>query len=338
VSHHAHPVRPADLVGLISFDGAVTENEAVPRRRLGRPSGPPHAIGAALSQWLRRDRHTWVDMSGRHVNGIATARALTDDGGAWEIEALVAAPPDGAAPGAHPDPAIARRLLEQAVAAAQEAHVGRVLLRLRPTSPAAEAAAAAGFRRACRETLWCAAHPLPPRRGEADAGPAVTLRPLGRADRHAEYELFRRAMPPAAREALALTFAEWEGIADHDWVGRPHAAVGAWRAETLVARLRWGFPGRAPRIVHADLLADPALGGPAAGIGAALLDVMSGAVSRHDGWLALHAEADGAWPAALAARPGATHEPYVLYSARVQRPLRVALPDAGVAAIPQGGV
>src|SRR5688500_3779937 len=57
----AHSVRPTDLVALVTFDGEIYENQAVPREHLVRPSAAPRPLGAAIEQWLGLGRQTWID-------------------------------------------------------------------------------------------------------------------------------------------------------------------------------------------------------------------------------------------------------------------------------------
>ena len=66
-------IGPNDLIAFVTFDGHVYANQAVTRERLGQPPEPAHALKAALAHWLRR-RHVWMDVEGRHIQGIATAR------------------------------------------------------------------------------------------------------------------------------------------------------------------------------------------------------------------------------------------------------------------------
>ena len=75
-----HAPRPTDLVALVSFDGEVYENQAVTREGLGKPPAAPHALTATIQRWLGRGRQVWIDVRGRQIHGIATARPLFDFG------------------------------------------------------------------------------------------------------------------------------------------------------------------------------------------------------------------------------------------------------------------
>ncbi len=199
--------RPTDLVALVTFDEEVRENLAITRDRLGVSNEPPRPIAAALEQWLHLGRRMWISLGGREIRGIATARELSRT--AWEIDTLIDAPEEGEK--------VIVDLLRQAGRAAREATVTRVLLRTPFGSPAATSAPRAGFRHVVEETLWMG--------HVAAAAAAVNGRPAGvreatPADTHARFQLYSRAFPVTAREALAMTQDEWLGVEDTRWVDR----------------------------------------------------------------------------------------------------------------------
>lgn len=207
----AHAPRPTDLVALVSFDGELVANGAVTRDRLGRPSQPPHALAATIQRWLGRGRRIWIDVRGRQIQGIATARELAGRD-AWEIDTLA-----DAARGGHE---VTTALLGQAGEAAAEAGVGHVLLRMRADAPEIPAARRAGFVVALQERLWTG----PP--AALDRAPitwdtaACTVREAGEADALALFQLHNRALPVGMRQAVAMTFEEWEAVQDRRWAGR----------------------------------------------------------------------------------------------------------------------
>lgn len=198
-----HAPRPGDLVALVSFDGDVYANQAVTRDRLGRPASTPHPLAAAIERWLGR-RPMWIDVAGRQVHGIATARELASRD-TWEIDTLVDACPDGGE--------VIAGLLRQATAAASEAGVTRVLLRLAADTPAVEAARGAGFVPVLAERLWT--------RSTRPAAPATasaaSVREAEEANAYFEFQLYGAAFPFEARRALGMTFEEWQGALDRRW-------------------------------------------------------------------------------------------------------------------------
>ena len=103
-----HAPRPTDLVALVSFDGEVYENQAVTREGLGKPSATPHPLAAAIQQWLGRGRHVWIDVRGRQIHGIATARPLAGHD-AWLVDTLV----DAGAPDDHVVSALLAQYVER---------------------------------------------------------------------------------------------------------------------------------------------------------------------------------------------------------------------------------
>ena len=204
--------RPTDLVALVTFDEEVRENLAITRDHLGVSNEAPRPIAAALEQWLHLGRRMWISLGGREIRGIATARELSRT--AWQIDTLIDAPEEGEE--------VIVDLLRQAGRAARDAMVTRVLLRTPVGSPAATSAPRAGFRHVVEETLWMGhladaadAAGAPDPRGET-AG----VREATPSDTHARFQLYSRAYPVTAREALAMTQDEWLGVEDTRWVDR----------------------------------------------------------------------------------------------------------------------
>ena len=199
-----HAPRPGDLVALVSFDGDVYANQAVTRDRLGKPAAAPHALAAAIEQWLGR-RPVWIDVQGRQVRGIATARELARRD-VWEIDTLVDAT-DGTGD-------VVAGLLRQATTAAAEAGVTRLLLRTASDAPAVVEARRAGFRLALEERLWTRTV----RRGPltSDVGNEVR-EAAAEADAYFAFQLYSQALPFEARQALGMTFDDWQAAQDRRW-------------------------------------------------------------------------------------------------------------------------
>jgi len=195
--------RPTDLVALVSFGEEVRENMAVTRDHLGAPNEAPRPIAAAIEQWLHLGRRTWISVSGREIRGIATARDLASKT-AWEIDTLVDAP--------DADEEVAVDLMRQAARSARDAQVTHLLLRTPVDSVAAHVAPRAGFRRVVDEQLWV---------GHLAAGePSDRIRDARPQDDQARFQVFSRAYPVTAREALAMTHDEWRSVQDDRWVDR----------------------------------------------------------------------------------------------------------------------
>ncbi|HJM89502.1 MAG TPA: hypothetical protein QF624_07745 [Dehalococcoidia bacterium] len=223
----AHAPRPIDLVALVTFDDEVYENQAVTRQRLSRPTAAPPALNAAIEQWLVRRRHMWIDVLGRQINGIATARPLAAND-TWIIDTLIDAS-DG------PESGAIFALLDQALQAATQAQVGRVLLRTAADAPVLPDAIRSGFKHALNEQLWTAAALTPP--ANEPAAP-VDVRERSDADAFDLFQLFNQALPIQARQALALTLGEWEGLQDRRWLGRNSREWVATADGRIVASLR----------------------------------------------------------------------------------------------------
>ncbi len=207
----AHGVRPTDLVALVTFDDEVYENHAFSRERLARPGEAPRPLGAAIEQWLGLGRRTWIDVRGRQIEGIATARELGR--GAWLIDTLIdaSAGADGAA--------VLGALLRRAHDAALEERVTHVLLRTRLDSPALRAALHHGFKQVLAETTWFGqlrAGDTP----ESRTATPVMVRRAAAADDAGRFQVFNRSLPLDAREAMALTLPEWQHTRERRWLQR----------------------------------------------------------------------------------------------------------------------
>jgi len=206
-SLEAHAVRPTDLVALVTFDGEVFANQAVTREHLVRPNQTPRPIGAAIEQWLGLGRRTWVEVRGRQIEGIATARELAD--GVWQIDTLV----DASTRASDIGDEVLSTLLRKAVDAAREHRVTHVLLRTTLEGAAHVAAMHAGFGRVTIERAY---------RGHVGAGSTgeIEVRLATAEDDLARFQMFNRALPLEARQAVAATLDEWRRTRERRWLGR----------------------------------------------------------------------------------------------------------------------
>jgi hypothetical protein len=223
-SLEAHTVRPTDLVALVTFDGEVFANQAVTREHLVRPSQAPHPIGAAIEQWLGLGRQTWVEVRGRQIEGIATARELAD--GVWQIDTLV----DASTPESAIGEEVLATLLRKAVDAARERRVTHVLLRTRLEGPAHVAAMHAGFGRITVERVYRGALGI-------EGAPDIEVRAATPQDDLARFQLFNRSLPLDARQAVAATLDEWKRTRERRWLGRGSSEWVAVRDGAVVGAL-----------------------------------------------------------------------------------------------------
>lgn len=231
--------RPTDLVALVTFDEEVRENQAVTRDHLGAPNDTPRPLAAAIEQWLHLGRRTWINVAGREIRGIATARDLTSKS-AWEIDTLVDAP--------EADDQVVLDLLRQAARAAREAQATHLLLRTPVDAPAAQHAPRAGFRPVVQERLWMGPATIEGNiavgAGDESDGSGVLVREATDADDYARFQVYSRALPVTAREALAMTVEEWQAVQDYRWVDRSGVTLVAERENRVVASARCAKSGQ----------------------------------------------------------------------------------------------
>ncbi|MPZ98245.1 MAG: hypothetical protein GEU80_02725 [Dehalococcoidia bacterium] len=318
-----HAPRPLDLVALVTFDEDVRENLAVTREALGGPPAAPKPVGVAIEQWLHLGRQMWISLRGRQVQGIATARELSARS-AWQIDALIDA--DDEATEGEPG-RVLNDLLRQAILAAQAARVTHILLRTRSDAPAVSEALRTGFLRASEERLW---HGDPAALASLEGGAAVEVRPRRPQDTFALFQLYGRAVPMEARQALAMTLEEWEAVRERRWCARGGIDLVASEQGRLTGALRGA---RDEGVAQLELLVEP--GHEAAG--ATLLAEASEHLEGAARLLALVARSAGATEHLLR---NAGMEPtgdYVLLSRRIARPVReearrrrgIAIPTRG---------
>lgn len=295
--------RPTDLVALITFDEEVRENQAVTRDRVGHHGDAPRPLAAAIEQWLHLGRRTWITVAGREIRGIATARDLSARH-AWEIDTLFDAPGS--------DESVILDLLRQAGQAAHEALATHLVLRAPAGSTAAAEAPRAAFRPVVAERLWSGAIDRP-----TSAEATVIVRGAEDADLMGRFQLYCRAMPGAAREAMAMTVEEWQATQEARWLDRS--------GETLVAERQGRIVGavRIARTGQFSLSVDP--DAPAAGD--RLLDVLR----EH------HAAPFGLVPRGTAAEDAVRRaglvsgDEFALFCLRISQPVREeAFARAGV--------
>ncbi|MEZ4501861.1 MAG: hypothetical protein R3C39_04510 [Dehalococcoidia bacterium] len=263
-SLEAHAVRPTDLVALVTFDGEVFANQAVTREHLVRPKQAPHPIGAAIEQWLGLGRQTWVEVRGRQIEGIATARELAE--GVWQIDALV----DASAPSSGIGEEVLTTLLRKAVDAAREHRVTHVLLRTPLEGPAHVAAMHAGFGRVNVERTYRG-------RLETVADGDAEVRPAAEADDLGRFQLFNRTLPLEARQAVAATLEEWRRTRERRWLGRGSSEWVALHEGGVVGALALS-PGE-PSQLEVEIEVD---GQSAASVGGALLNVAAQSLEGRD--------------------------------------------------------
>lgn len=206
----AHGVRPADLVALVGFDDEVYENHAFARERLARPGEPLRPLEATIEQWLGRGRRTWIDVRGRQIEGIATARELGTR--VWVIDALVDAS-DAAVTEARD---VFTALLRKARDTALRDRVTHLLLRTRFESPAYLAAMRCGFKQVRVEEVWTGTLDT----AIAAEDGAVVIRRASDHDDFGRFQLFNRLLPLDAREAFALSLDEWQRTRERRWLQR----------------------------------------------------------------------------------------------------------------------
>ena len=304
-------IGPNDLIAFVTFDGHVYANQAVTRERLGQPPESPHALKAVLAHWLRR-RHVWIEVEGRRIQGIATARPLAGPN-AWEIDTLLdAAEPDAEA-------SVVRSLLREAQAEAQRAEVTHLLLRLRTDAPAAVEALRAGFKQAFVEQLWRA----PVLRGLATRDRSMTVDEASDADEHDLFMLYCRALPVAARSAIAMTQQEWLATREEHGPGRRSIALVARAAGQIVGMARLAA---SREHTHIELLTQPGANGAAG----ALLAAAAPYCARGRQVLAVAPAGDA--NGELRATGFEPDEQYVVLSRRMLRPIEETVTvSAGVA-------
>ena len=221
----AHDVRPTDLAALVAFDEEVYENHAFARERLARPGDAARPLGATIEQWLGRGRRTWVDVRGRQIEGVATARSLGSR--VWVIDTLIDASgglehPDGGSDGSSHDTTngdVFGALLRRARDAASEEQITHLLLRTQCDSPAHLAAMRCGFKQVRIEETWVGDLSSPGLAAGADDDQFV-IRRAAEHDAFGRFQLFNRVLPLDAREALALTLDEWQRTRERRWLQR----------------------------------------------------------------------------------------------------------------------
>ncbi len=202
----SHAARPTDLVALVTFDDEVRENQAVTFEGLGDPDrSRARPLNAALAQWLHLGRRMWINVDGREVRGIATARDLSAKR-AWIVDTLI----DAAGEDAGDE--VVEDLLGQAVEAAVRAQVTQLLLRTSDDAPGRGAAMRTGFRPALVERLWQGTLVAPA------ADDAVVVRAAQPADELAQFQIYSRAVPVEARTLLGMTREEWSAVRDRRWI------------------------------------------------------------------------------------------------------------------------
>ncbi len=201
------PVRPTDLVALVELYRRGFVNEAQAACDLVGRCGGRTRPGTFLEHWLslEENRHTWISVRGRTVQGLISARSLAGST-AWEIDRLLFATGEQ-------DVTVGISLLDYLSAVACEVGVHRLFLRLARDSAALEASRRAGFFPYTLEMLYGrqAVEPdrsLPPHNG------VLALRRKGGGDEQALFRVYSEVVPGRVRQAEGLTLQEWRQARD----------------------------------------------------------------------------------------------------------------------------
>jgi hypothetical protein len=243
----ARSVRPTDLVALVSFDGRVYPNESHTWDRLGRQSEGPRLLENAFEQWFSfaTGRHTWISVQGQTIRGVISARPRGSRL-AWEIDCLIVADED--------EEAVLLALLDQANAAAVQARVLRVFLRVEAGSDLLAPVRKAGFMPLVVERLYRLTGSAP----ETSPDPSLQLRERGRTDGFTLFRLYNLVTPVSVRELEAATYAEWIAGQEKRSQGRGKLDVVVERGGEIVGWLRAvpdGGVGRLDLLLHPDAAA-----------------------------------------------------------------------------------
>lgn len=314
-----HSARPTDLVALVTFDDEVYENHAVTLDRLARPNDSPRPLAAAMEQWLGLGRQLWVDVRGREIVGIATARELSDR--AWIIETLI----DASGADGDPDEVFVA-LLRRAADGAGRHGVTHILVRTRLHGPAREPAMHAGFKQVGVEELW---------QGPLEAAPASGERYPTRvaldSDDFGRFQLFNHLLPLDAREAMAMTLEEWQATRERRWLGRGGLEFVALDEDRIVGTLGIAA-GKTPQC---EFLVDPQHPGAAASLAAEAARMLVS--SRRTSPLLALAPAGNPSGALLQEMGLQAVADYALLCLRIVKPLRVRRRVAAGMAVPTRG-
>lgn len=303
----ARPVRPTDLVALVSFEGKVCPNQAVTWESLGHEGQAPHPLESAVEQWFSfaTGSHTWISVQGQTIRGLVSARQRSGRT-AWEVTCLLSA---------SGDEGVYQELLGRLCYDAGRSGSEKVFLRLASNSEALPVARAAGFIPYMSETLFGRTGPA----GEVPLPGQIALRPRSAADLFPLYQLYNVAVPEAVRRAEAATFGEWRANREVSRARRRQEWVVDREDGRLAAWLRAGGDGDTGRF---DLLVDPQQQGLLDGLMAAALfphrdkRAVFCLVPEYKDWLSRWLPANGFVPQGH----------YVLHVKRLLRPVTLPKP------------
>ena len=278
-------------------------NLACPRESLaGAMPGRQNALLWKSALWQSADRVALAQWDGWRLNGLVSAR-IRCGRRAWEIDGLyfpgrvgstaaeAAENRNGAGiraihpPGDESD-AAALELLEQLIAAVGWRSGERIFLRLAANCPALPLARRSGFHPCFNETLlagYGGMNPYSAAGGQAaaavnghPAGPGSgakigNLRPRRPAEDYALFQLFCASTPVAVRDALGLTFDQWQAAREplfrqgkggraQEWVSAPKDRIIGWlglaprrRAVEAMAMVHPDYPEQQEGLLDAAL-------------------------------------------------------------------------------------
>lgn len=190
-------IRALRLTDVVAF--LALRNRAVLNEALIRPEDIP-AIPSLLQSFFRRSiemgSQTWVDVQGGQIEGVVAVRPRMG-GDIWDVDQLLVGPAGDAS-------AVCRELLAHVSAAARDAGVQKVFLRVRADSPVKLSARRAGFFEYARELVYKLPEFTPLPKPETSV-----FRPRKRAHHHAIFQLYSASVPCPVREMEGMTLHEW---------------------------------------------------------------------------------------------------------------------------------
>jgi len=308
-------VRPTDLVALVSLDGRVYLNEARTWERLGqRPEGP-RLLDSGIGPWLpfASRRRTWVYVQRQTIQGLVSARQRANRT-TWEIDRLIAT--------TNAELAVTD-LFEQVSAAAAQAGVSRIFLRLETGSDCSAAARRSGFAPYLQETLLRAD-------GAVESTPLpvdVLAESRQAADAFSLYRLYNATAPEGVRRVEAPTFQQWSAAAEHRGCGRVQCDYVVRRSGEAIARVR---VSRERALVRADISAHPAAADAMPG----LIDLVSGFAHATRPIYCLVPSYAGTVESTLRSAGFALDSQYVVYMKRTALPIAAAKAARSRLAVP----
>ena len=259
------PFRITDALRCTLLNAPGKPNLACPRSKLNGDNGPLYGARLWRNAVLQpRNRLALARWQGARLTGLVSARTRSNSR-AWEVDGLFlpvapVSPVNGHNGGKDPVNSDALTLLEDLFQAVGERSGERIFLRLPADSSSLTLARRSGFIVVCNETLveGPGSTPISDAAGQRNDYWTVSgVRPRLPSDDYGIFQLYCASVPVCVRQAMGLTFDQWQDGREAPTRGVTPAFQREWIVEQAGRIVGWVRLAGRGKMVGAEVMVNP---------------------------------------------------------------------------------